>query len=293
LGGDFSGETGGGGNVNSFSSELDDAFEAVRFLESELPRLGAEIYELRGYIEAGLVFMEAETNGVVDLASGITGGTEFRIILKTGISDEETASFATTGGFDQLGFYRLGMLHDVFHRLLELTQEEDQPSVNLIQERSQEPLKAVVLNTIAGRSKFYRKHFGEGLWRDYYYSMHYAAIELLATNFYSRIHIGSIAESQYEPEELRCIIEAFIHYARQSDHANLELVVGGPAYFNYHVNGGHAYLDYIEEFVQDALKGSYTRVPTTESKEYGRHISGEDVQRFDLQRRIVHVPIKT
>ena len=159
-----------------------------------------------------------------------------------------------------------------------------------MQERSQEPLKALVLNTIAGRSKFYRKHFGEGLWRDYYYSMHYAAIELLATNSYSRIHIGSIAESRYEPEELRCIIEAFIHYARQSDHANLELVVGGAAYFDYHV-GSHSYLDYLEEFIKDTLTGSYTRVQTTKSNEYGL-ISGEDVRRFDLQRRIVHVPIK-
>ncbi|MDP6536231.1 MAG: hypothetical protein QGG02_07900, partial [Gammaproteobacteria bacterium] len=71
----------------------------------------------------------------------------------------------------------------------------------------------------------------------------------------------------------------------------LELVVGGSAYFNYHVDGGHAYLDYIEEFVQDALMGGCTRVQTTESKEYGL-VSGEDVRRFDLQRRIVHVPIK-
>lgn len=248
-------------------------------------RIMQQIEESKSVREVSIPgYIRGSNDAVLDLANGDADGTEFRIILKADIADEETVAFATPGrGFDQSGFYQFGLFDDVFDRLLKLT-KGDKPSVNLIQERRQEPLKALVLSTVARRDFNYTD---VGHDRNYYYSMHYAAIELLATNFYSRIHIGSIAHSSYEPVELGCIIEAFIHYARQSDHAKLELVVGGPAYFNYHV-GNNAYLDTIEEFIQHALIGVYTPVKTTESKESGL-FSEEDVRRFDLQRRIVHV----
>ena len=230
----------------------------------------------------------------VEITRGDAEGTEIRIILKKVTGGERAVVFASTGGFGQHGFYNLGIFRNVFGQLLDLAKGSE-ASVNFVREHNQEPLKALVVCTLAQGSEFYTKQFGDRnnrgpLWRDYYYSMYYAAIELLATNFFTRIHTGAISEFNYQPAEIKCAIEAFIHYARRSKHQKLELVIGGHCYFNHH-QGGYSYLESIQDFINEALVSNHTPVKTTESIEH-ENLSPKVNDRFGLQRRIVHVPLK-
>lgn len=165
--------------------------------------------------------------------------------------------------------------------------------------RVQEPLKAVVLCTFAQSSEFYFSNFGNrgksfnsfgSIWRDYYYGMYYAAIELLANSFYNRIHVSSISDYMYQSSEIKCAIESFIHYFRQSQQKSMQLVIGGHCYFRYH-RGGYDYLDSLTELVQNALVSESRLVQTRNLSDLGQ-FSIEERNWFNLQRRQVTVPVK-
>ena len=237
-------------------------------------------------------------DGEVEVASGVANGTEFQIFLKSGTHDENALIFATTGAFGQHGFYNFGIFQEKFCKLIDLARL-DEPSVNLVESRAQEPLKAVVLCTLAQSSEYYFSNFGNRgkafnsfgpIWRDYYYGMYYAAIELLANNFYNRIHASSISDYMYQSSEIKCAIESFIHYCRQSQQKSLQLVIGGRCYFEYH-RGGYDYLDSLTELVQDALVSENRLVQTKNLSNLGQ-FSIEERKWLNLERRQVTVPIK-
>ena len=234
----------------------------------------------------------------VEIASGVANGTEFQIFLKSSTHDENALIFATPGGFGQHGLHALGIFKAVINKLINLTYLNE-PSVNLIELRAEQPLKAVVLCTVAQSSEFYVSNFGNRgsafdllgpIWRDYYYSMYYAAVELLANNFHNRIYLSSISHNRYQSSEVKCAIESFIHYSRQSQQKSLQLVIGGRPYFEYHPRG-YDYLDSLAELVQDALVSEHRLVETRNLSNLGQ-FSIEERKWLNLQRRQVTVPIK-
>ena len=235
--------------------------------------------------------------GEVEIASGVANGTEFQIFLKRHTDDENALIFATPapGSFCQQGLHALGVFNTVIDKLIDLTYL-DEPSVNLIELRAEQPLKAVVLCTVAQSSEFYVSNFGSrgyflgSIWRDYYYSMYYAAVELMAHNFHNRIYVSSLSQIRYQSSEIKCAIESFIHYARQSQQKALQLVIGGRPYFHYHL-GEYDYLDSLAELVQDALVSEHRLVEVRNLTDLGQ-FSIEESKWLNLQRRQVTVPIK-
>jgi hypothetical protein len=226
-------------------------------------------------------FPQLQDDDEVILASGDAEGTQFRILLKTRTDQERTLAFACPNGFGQNGSYPL--LELPAHQL-ERQADQGSPSVNFAQIREQTPLEAVAWCTIAPPDRFRSYYFERG----FYYSMHYAAIETLILNGYNRIHIGSLSLSEYAPDEVIRGIEAFVHLARKSDREKLDFVIGGACYFSYHFCS-YAYLDHIEQFVDEALLADFDPVKTILDKN-NPLFSDEEVKRFNIQRRFINPP---
>ena len=230
-------------------------------------------------------------SGETCIADGVAEGTKFKIILTNETYEEPNVLFASTGGFGQHGFYNLGLFGgEIFENLLDLSRLK-QPSVNFIELRAQAPLKAIVLSSIEG-CDFYHDHFGYRgpIWRDYYYSMFYAGFTLLGNNFYRRMHAGSISARMYQSSEIKCAIEAFVHYAKATNHDDLELVLGGAAFFSYHY-GGYDYLDKLSDLIKEVLNSHHKAIQLETSKEIGK-FSREQARELNLQRLKVAVPVK-
>lgn len=228
--------------------------------------------------------------GEVCIATGRAMGTNFKILLKDDTHAEPNVLLASIGGFGQHGFYDLGLfIGDVFESLLELS-KSDQPSVNFVELRAQRPLKALAILSIQN-CDFYRRHFGvrRPVWRDYYYSMFYAGFTMMGNNFCTRMHAGSISDWSYQSSEIKCAIEAFVHYAKSSDYEELELVLGGGAFFSYHY-GGYDYLDDLGDLVKDALKTKHMNISLETLSGIGS-FSEDQAKELNLQRYKVGVPI--
>jgi len=228
--------------------------------------------------------------GEVCIATGRAMGTSFKILLKDDTHAEPNVLLASTGGFGQHGFYDLGLFKgDVFESLLKLS-ISDQPSVNFVELRAQRPLKALALISIQN-CDFYQRHFGVRgpVWRDYYYSMFYAGFTMMGNNFCTRMHAGSISERSYQSSEIKCAIEAFVHYAKSSDYDELELILGGGAFFSHHY-GGYDYLDSLSDLVESVIDTSHRNISLEILSEIG-DFSEDQAKELNLQRYGVSIPI--
>jgi hypothetical protein len=119
--------------------------------------------------------------------------------------------------------------------------------------------------------------------------MFYAGFTMMGNNFCTRMHAGSISERSYQSSEIKCAIEAFVHYAKSSDYDELELILSGGAFFGYHY-GGYDYLDNLGDLVEEAMSTAHRGISLEILSEMG-NFSEDQATELNLQRYKVSVPI--
>lgn len=282
--------------------------ELLRLLQQQRKIIDNPIKELRQYRHRfGDFFLPNDGNrkllqdGQVTLATGDADGTEFRIFLKEETDEERAIVFASGTGFTRMGFYWLnGYPQD----LLEQAASQG-PSIHFAQ-ILHGPIKgypiffpnktheAIVWCTLADDPIIRKYEFKQG----FYYSMYYAAIELMIENGYNRIHLAGLNQRRHTSEEVLGGIRSFVHVARQSKTEKLELVIGGRNYWKLH-DGSYDYLSTVEAFVHEAITSEFVPVKTriddsNESFKDKRHPGSyyPEVKHFNIQRRILDVPYR-
>ncbi|MDB2445464.1 hypothetical protein N9X66_09995, partial [Gammaproteobacteria bacterium] len=101
------------------------------------------------------------------------------------------------------------------------------PSIHFAQIFQNKPHEAIVWCTNTRNPVINKYEFKQG----FYYSMYYAAIELMIENGYNQIHLAGLNEVKHTSEEVLGGIRSFVHVARQSKTEKLELVIGGINYW--------------------------------------------------------------
>ena len=282
--------------------------ELLRLLQQQRKIIDNPIKELRQHRHRfGDFFLPNDGNrkllqdGQVTLATGDADGTEFRIFLKEETDKERAIVFASVTGFTRMGFY---WLYGYPEGLLEQAASQG-PSIHFAQ-ILHGPIKgyptffpnktheAIVWCTLADDPIIRKYEFKQG----FYYSMYYAAIELMIENGYNRIHLAGLNQHTHTSEEVLGGIKSFVHVARQSKIEKLDLVIGGKNYWDLHP-GSYDYLETIKAFVQKAIVSEFvpvkTRIDDSNESFKDKRNPGSyypEVKQFNIQSRILDVPYR-
>ena len=288
-------------------SDLEELEQRYSDLKKHKAVIGTKLWTLEFHREKCGEFVLPDDDyiklhrGEVTLASGDAEGTEFRILLKRRTERERAIVFASVTGFTRMGFYWLnGFPQDLLEQAasqgpsIHFAQILHGPTRDSAQIFPNKPHEAIVWCTLADDPIIRKYEFKQG----FYYSMYYAAIELMIENGYNQIHLAGLNQHGHTSEEVLGGIKSFVHVARQSKIEKLDLVIGGVNYWDLHY-GGYDYLETIKAFVQKAIVSEFVPVKTriddnNESFKDKRNPGSyyPEVKQFNIQSRILDVPYR-